>query len=232
MPQTFKKIAVYFSKKWAFDKLPESLKDHPDNLFTLRNKFISRATRNSTLTLVLSIFSILLAFGAVIMTVRTQQQAVRITTETQTKLTDLTFQHQRALKEIDLRRSFQERYNDLTADISRVKSEEDAKAYYLSYWRLQLEEYQYWCQGFIGPKLYATWAESRRSDWEKNKSFNYKGGSYDYRQGWEYMRGYFAERDRDKGYNQKFIDFFDLIFFRFDVIPDPKTHCEQPSPSS
>lgn len=181
---------------------------HPDNRISLRNVLIFAG-------LCVSLFSLYFAY-----------QALDASTEAQKANTQV----QRSLKEIDLRRSFQERYNNLTADTaSSVKDEEGAKAYYRSYWRLQLEEYQYWCEGMIDEDLYATWAKSRRRDFDKNDSFKYKGGSYNYRQGWQYMKDYFTERDRGKNTQYaSFMRFFDgVIFGSPSVSPNPRVHCER-----
>src|SRR5947207_910908 len=134
-------IRALVGTKSTSDELPESLREHPDNYLTLRNRFIRRATNNSTLTLLLSCASIVLAGYAVYKTTTTQKnaveattstqlQAVQITTETQRKLTELTLKQQRDLKEIDLRQSFQKRYDDLTDNTkSLVKTRQDAEAY-------------------------------------------------------------------------------------------------------
>lgn len=219
------------SKGKTTAELPKAIQEHPDNYLTLRNRFIRRSTLISTLTLALSFASIVLAFVAVIITFRTQRNAVDVTTKTQRDAVKLTTDTQRQLKEIDLRQSFQERYNKLTAETaSSVKNESDAKGYYRSYWRLQLEEYQYWCDGMINEDLYATWAESRRSDWEKNLAFKYNGGSFTYQQGWQYMKNYFIERDRGKHTQyERFVKFFDEVIFGSETSPTPRDHCGKPA---
>src|SRR5437764_977233 len=65
---------------------------------------------------------------------------------------------QRQMKTIDLMRSFQERYDRLEwVESKAVHDEDTAKRYFARYWNLQLEQYEYWKQGFIDDKIFAYW---------------------------------------------------------------------------
>jgi|GEM_PF-2824616 len=178
---------------------------HPDNRLTVRNALMA-------VGLGISMVSVYLAYKALEASTAAQQTS----TETQRKL-----------KEIDLRQSFQKRYDDLTDETrSKVKSQQDAEAYYRRFWRLQLEEYQYWCDGMIDENLYDTWANSRRYEWNHGPPFKYQKAAYTYKQGWDQMKKYFYERDQGNHTQyERFIKFFDDVIFGSTTRPNPRDHC-------
>jgi hypothetical protein len=179
---------------------------HADNRITVRNVLMF-------VGLLVSMTSVILAY-----------RALNASTAAQVGSTAT----QRQLKEIDLRQSFQKRYDDLSDDLKlKVKSRQDAETYYRRYWRLQLEEYQYWCEGMIDEKLYDTWANSRRYEWNTNVPLNYKGGAYLYREGWDAMKKYLNVRNQgNSAPYENFMKFFDNTIFRSkDTNLKPRDHC-------
>lgn len=189
----------------------EEIRNHPDNYWTKRNELIWRTTRNSTISVLASFISMVLAL-----------YVVYLTTTTQTALTDKAMKAQRELKEIDLRQNFLKRYEEIAFDQKeRVKAlraesaqdkelaREKAVSYYRRFWDLQLEEYQFRCDGLIDERIYASWMDFRHEEYRGNEALQ----GITYQDGWKEVSDYFLNRERSKRpYYANFISFMEKVF--------------------
>lgn len=92
------------------------------------------------------------------------------------------------MKTIDLMRSFQSRYDKLVWEVvDGVQNKSQAAQYYSRYWNLQLEQYEYWKQGYIDDNIYAYWMRLRRATYN-NPILDPLGNripGYGYQEGWK-----------------------------------------------
>ncbi len=103
--------------------------------------------------------------------------------------TNTTVQHE--MKQIDLMRHFQDRYDKIIWEVSKeVTDERTANAYFDRYWNLQLEQYEYWKQGLIDDDVFAYWMKLRRESYmdAEWRPFEETLPDYTYKQGWEHAR--------------------------------------------
>jgi hypothetical protein len=178
------------------EEIAAKIKNHPDNQWTVRNKLIRQATINSGLSLFVSLVSIVLAYYA-------------FTTTTST---------QRELKAIDLRQSFQKRYEELVFDgkdkasapvQDQGQAQKLAIGYYHRFWDLQLEEYQYWKDGLVDAEVYASWMDFRRLEWKANDPLQ----GVTYQQAWAEVKVYFLNHETNRiAYYKEFTDFMEGVF--------------------
>jgi hypothetical protein len=185
------------------------IRTHADQYWTLRNKLISRTAKNSTLSVIASFVSLMIALTVVVYTTSTQKQ-----------LTAQALKAQRELKEIDLRQFFLKRYEEIVFDQrEKVESlpantpkeilEKKARSYYHRFWDLQLEEYQFRCSHLIDERIYSSWMDFRYGEFRENADLQ----GINYRTGWEEAKDYFSKREpQKKRYYTNFIGFMDKVF--------------------
>jgi hypothetical protein len=89
-----------------------------------------------------------------------------------------------SLKTLDLMLRCQERYERIYYDIRSETNHGSRKAeeYYDRYWGLQIDQYQYWKEGFIDSETYSYWMHLRNLEWQQND----KVGELSYQDGWKY----------------------------------------------
>ena len=98
----------------------------------------------------------------------------------------VTRKRQHEMKTIDLMRSFQDRYDKLVFEAAdQVKNGEEAERFFYRYWNLQLEQYEYWKQGYIDDRVYAYWMAFRRAEYKEDEKLFKRHPAATYKQGWE-----------------------------------------------
>lgn len=117
---------------------------------------------------------------------------------------------QREMKTIDLKKDYQKRYDELVWDIqSKVKNDNDALKWHERFWNLQLEQYEYWIQGFIDHDEYEYWMEFRRTSYRnKFNPFDDNSITISFEKGWEES----VEKLKLHMHKKRFDDFMDKIF--------------------
>jgi len=96
----------------------------------------------------------------------------------------LTLGRNREVKSMDVAIECQNRFMDTVYDARSLV--EDGKmgdhSYYLRFWNLQIDQYQYWALGYVKTDIYRYWMRCRFREWSHNKTLD----RMDYRQGWEF----------------------------------------------
>jgi hypothetical protein len=77
----------------------------------------------------------------------------------------------------------QHRYMDTVFDAKMLVKEGKVKGedYYLKFWNLQIDQFQYWTLGYIETEIYRYWMQCRHRESERNETLG--GISYD--AGWK-----------------------------------------------
>lgn len=87
----------------------------------------------------------------------------------------------RRLKALDVVVKCQERYDRIAFDAKHaVKTRDEALDYYVRFWSLQWDQFEFWEDGVIGKERYGFWMSCRNQEWGMNESV--VGVSY--RDGW------------------------------------------------
>jgi hypothetical protein len=89
------------------------------------------------------------------------------------------------MKTIDLMRSFQDRYDRLVFEDSIDETPEGERHFYLRYWNLQLEQYQYWKQYLIEDGIFEYWMALRREAYNETMHPFRRKLSVPFAKGWE-----------------------------------------------
>ena len=158
----------------------------------------------------------------VLYTTRIQQQVTEKGLQAQKEMAAEALRAQRELKEIDVRHYLLKRYEEIVFDEKeKVKSlrartsmekqiaRNSAFSYYHRFWDLQLEEYQFRCDGLIDKRVYASWMDFRRGEYQINNHLQ----SVTYKEGWEEAKIYFLEREPSRApYYTYFIEFMEKVF--------------------
>ena len=177
-----------------------------------------------------SFFSLVLALLVLAYTTNTQKRLTEKALQAQQELAEKARQAQRDLKQIDLRQDFLKRYEEIVFDEKeKVKSlrartpkekeiaRKKAFSYYHRFWDLQLEEYQFRCDGLIDKRIYASWMDFRRGEHRDND--NLQGITY--KEGWEESKKYFLDREPSRApYYTYFTGFMEKVF-QGDTQADP-----------
>jgi hypothetical protein len=172
------------------NKGPREHRNHADNYWTLRNRLIVISILISGITIIVSAASILVAVIAL----------------------SSSLSNQRHLKGIDLLQSFQKRYDELAYDMRpKIKPDEPDRAhvFYMRFWNLNFEEYQYCKADLIDRTIYSTWMGSRKLEWDINDPV----GGIRYQDSWTSARDVMIQHDYGGHHDYKeFVDFMDGVF--------------------
>lgn len=83
-------------------------------------------------------------------------------------------------KTVDVMLQCQKRYDKIVWDMKeRVKKgERETDAFYDRFWNLQLEQFQYWVNGFINDKTFLYWLSCRHNEYNQPDVFGIGENSY------------------------------------------------------